>query len=100
WRHQNAGEDRRLAFGVAARLRLPQLHYQVEEGGGLVAFEGDDEFLVVEAERIRGIDLDLRVAMPDREVLDHHRLAPLVGKGVQERLLHHGEKKKDASARG
>src|SRR5260370_29630919 len=35
----NAGEDRGLAFRVAARLRLPQLHHQVEEGGRLVALD-------------------------------------------------------------
>src|SRR3972149_1699730 len=46
--HGDAGEDRRVAERVGARLRLPQLHHEVEEVGGLVRLEGDDELLVVQ----------------------------------------------------
>ena len=48
--HRDAGEDRRLALGVGARLGRAQLLHEVEEHARVVALEGDDELLVVEAE--------------------------------------------------
>src|SRR6187200_2311668 len=47
-RHRDAGEDRRLALGVLARLGRPQLVDEVEEFARVVALEADDELLVVD----------------------------------------------------
>src|SRR3972149_5269025 len=38
--HGDAAEDGRVAEGVGARLRLPQLPHEVEEGGGVVPLAG------------------------------------------------------------
>src|SRR3954467_15771574 len=55
---RDAGEDRRLALRVRARLRSPQLLHQIEELARIVRVERDDEFLVVDPERIGRVDLD------------------------------------------
>src|SRR5215218_8724687 len=67
-RRRDAGEDRGLALGVFARLGRPQLVDEVEEHARVVPLEGDDELLVVEAERVAGVDRDLRVAPADLDV--------------------------------
>src|SRR3989442_12686145 len=46
---------RRVAYGVAAGLRLPELHEQGHELLGIVALEGDHEILVVHPEGIGGV---------------------------------------------
>src|SRR3954452_14209200 len=47
-RRRDAGEDRRLALGVLARLARAQLVDEVEELAGVVALEADDELLIVD----------------------------------------------------
>jgi len=68
-RHRDTGEDRRVAERVRARLGPAELLYEVEELAGLVALEGDDELLVVEAEGVGGVDRDLRIAPADLDVV-------------------------------
>ena len=70
---RDAGEDRRVAQSVGARLARPQLVDEVKEVARVVALERDHELLVVEPERVRRVDADLRVAAPDRDVLAHDR---------------------------
>src|SRR5205807_1262929 len=41
------------------------------------------------AEGIGGVDLDLGIPVTDREVLDHHRLASLVGEAIPDALFPH-----------
>src|SRR2546423_6414649 len=81
-RHAHAGEKRRLALGVAAGLRLAQLHHQVEECGRLVAFKRHNEFLVIEAEGIGGVELYLGIPWTDRARLAPHRLASLLAEAI------------------
>src|SRR5689334_16869471 len=64
-RHRDAGEDRRLALGVLARLGRPQLVDEVEELTRVVALEADDELLVVDPVGIGRVDRDLGVAATD-----------------------------------
>ena len=86
-RHRDAGEDRRVAQRVRARFGGPQLLDQVEELARVVALERDHELLVVEAERVRGVDRDLRVAAADLDVLGHHPPALLERQPVPLALL-------------
>ena len=88
-RHRHAGEDRRLALGVLARLGRAQLLDQVEELAGVVALEGDDELLVVEAEGVGGVDRDLRIAAADLDVAFHDPAALLRRQAVPAALLDH-----------
>src|SRR5690242_16809092 len=99
-RHPHAGEDRGLALGIAACLGFSELHDEVEEGGRLVTLERDHELLVVEAEGVGSVDLDLRIAMADGEVLDHHGLATLVREAVPDALLPHRIDKEVTAAGG
>src|SRR5919109_1487255 len=55
-RHRDAGEDRGVAERVGAGLGSPQLLHQVQELARVVRLEGDYELLVVEAERVGGVD--------------------------------------------
>ena len=47
--------------GVARRLGRAQPLHEIEELAGVVGLEGDDELLVVEAEGVRRVDVDVRV---------------------------------------
>src|SRR3954451_8230160 len=69
--HRDTGEDRGVPQRVGARLRSPQLLDEVEELRRVVALEGDDELLVVESERVGGVDRDLRIAAADLDVVGH-----------------------------
>ena len=84
---RDAGEDRCVAQSVGARLARPQLMDQIEEVARLVALERDHELLVVEPERVRRVDADLRVAAADRDVLAHDAHALLGRKAVPLALL-------------
>src|SRR5215212_5009154 len=55
---RDAGEDRRLALCVSARLRAPQLLHQIKELPGIVRVERNQEFLIIYTERIGGVDID------------------------------------------
>ena len=48
-----AGEDWRIAEGIAAAFGLPQRHDEIEEIFRLIGFEGYDPFLVVEVQTNR-----------------------------------------------
>src|SRR4029077_8708713 len=85
--HPDAGEDRHVALGVGGRLRAPELLHEVEELRHGLALEGHDELLVVDAERVPGVDLDTRVAVADLEVGPHDAAALLEGQGVPLPLL-------------
>src|SRR5437763_1911494 len=69
-----AGVHRRVAEGVLRRLRLAQVLHQVEELRGRLRLEGHHEVLIVQAERVRGVDLHARVLVPDGDVLVHDAL--------------------------
>src|SRR5882724_8463726 len=71
----NAGEDRRVAQRVLAHFVFAHFHDEIDEVLGLVALERDDEFGIVEAETIDGVDLDVRVALPGLDMHIHHALA-------------------------
>src|SRR6201992_1996323 len=82
----HAREGRRVALGVAAGLGGAQLLHQVQETAGMVGLEGDDELLVVEAERIAGVEIHARellavlyVLMPDTPPLLGVQQVPLAG---------------------
>src|SRR4051794_14816348 len=74
---RNAGEGRGVALRVGGRLRGAQPLHQVEEGGGLVRLERDDELLVVEPEGVARVEVDLGVLAADPDVLLHHPVALL-----------------------
>src|SRR3954451_525800 len=73
--HRHAGEDRRVAQRVGARLGWAEFLNQVQELADVVGLEGDDELLIVEAERVGGVDGDLRIPAADGDVLVHDPLA-------------------------
>ena len=66
---------------------VAELLDEVEELARVVALEGDDELLVVEAERVGGVDGDLRVTAADRDVLGHHPAALLERQAIPLALL-------------
>src|ERR1044072_663800 len=66
-----------------------QLLHEVEELARVVALEGDDELLVVEAERVRGVDRDFGVATADLDVALHDPLSLLCRQPVPAALLDH-----------
>src|SRR5436309_781765 len=87
----DAGEDRRVAQGVAAPLGLAQGHHEIKEVFRLVAFEGHDPFLVVQPKRIRRVELHRREPVAYFDVLVHHALPGRLGEqepaaGLQERI--------------
>jgi len=69
------GEHRRVAHRVFRRLRLAQLLDQVEKFGGGLGLKGHHEVLIVEAERVRRVDLHARILMSDGDVIVHDPLA-------------------------
>src|SRR5207244_8418565 len=78
----DAGEDGSIALGIVAGLSAAQFHYQIEEVFRLIAFEGHHEFLVIEPERIRGVEAYGGILVPDFNVLVHHALARRMGEPV------------------
>src|SRR5438132_12424267 len=70
-RQLHAGEDRHVALGVGGRLRAPEFLHELEELRHRLPLEGHDELLVVDAERVPGVDLHARVAVADLEVAPH-----------------------------
>src|SRR5829696_3460452 len=88
---RDARERRRVALGEARGLGGAQPLDEVEEAGGVVALEGDDELLVVEAEGVRRVEIDVGVLLPHLDVLLHD-LPALVGReriplaGLDERV--------------
>ena len=88
--HGDAGEDRRIAQGVHAGLRLSQLHHQVQEVARLVRLERDDELLVIQAVGVGGVQLHRGILSPHRDVLIHHALAVGLAQLVPGSGLHEG----------
>src|SRR5207237_7427717 len=74
-RREDAGEDRCLPLGVSARLARTEFHDEVEELKRIVGLEREDKFLIIEAERIRSVDLDRRISVSDAERVAHDTLA-------------------------
>src|SRR5436305_7061170 len=60
-RARDAGERGRVLERVGAGLGGPQPLHQVQEVGRVVGLEGDHELLVIEAERIAGVQVYGRV---------------------------------------
>src|SRR5829696_9797448 len=56
-----AGERRGVALRVGGGLGCAQALDEVQEGGGLIRLEGDDELLVVQPEGVARVEVDLRV---------------------------------------
>src|SRR5918911_548524 len=83
-----AGVHRRVAQRVRGGLRLAQLLDEIEEVGRLLRLEGDDELLIVEAERVGRVQLNGAVLRADAYVLVHHLLALLDGQPVPLARLH------------
>ncbi len=78
----DGGEDGGVAFGVAGAFGFAEFLDEVEEIGGFFGFEGDDEFLVVEAEGIGGVEADGLVLVTDFDVFVHDALAGAFGEEV------------------
>src|SRR2546427_13163691 len=68
----DAGEDRRVAQGVAAPLGFAQGHHEIKEVLRLVAFEGHDPFLVCQPEGVPLVEYDRREPVARFDVLAHH----------------------------
>src|SRR5437899_8157747 len=75
----DAGEDWRVAQGVAAPLGFAQGHDQIQEVLRLVAFEGHNPFLVVQPEGVCRVELDRREPVAHFYVLVHHALPGRLG---------------------
>src|SRR5919202_642412 len=78
-RDAQAGEAGSVAQRVGRRLRGAQALHEIEERAGVVRVEGDDELLVVQAERVGRVVVDLRVLAADGDVALHDPVA-LVGR--------------------
>src|SRR3954468_20918424 len=89
-RGRDAGEYRRLALRVGARLRSPQLLDEVQELAGIVRVERNHEFLIVYSERIGGVDLDVRMTAPCLDVAAHDSHPLLARQQVPVAALPHG----------
>ena len=86
--HAGGGVKGSVAEGKAACLGFAQLLDEVEEVGGLVGLESDDELVVVEAEAVGGVEPDAGVLAADADVLVHEGLAFVVGEPVPISGLH------------
>ncbi len=84
-RARDAGERRRVAQRVGARLGRAQPLHEIEEVGRVVGLEGDHELLVVEPERVARVEVDGRELAADLDVLLHDPPA-LVGRQARTRL--------------
>ena len=69
--HAATGERRRVALRVRRGLGVAQLPHQRQELARVVALEGDDKLLVVEAVGVGGVELYGRVLAADADVLVH-----------------------------
>src|SRR5207244_5141095 len=65
----DAGKDRDVAQRVPAGLDFAEPHHQRLKPLGMVGGERDHELLVVEAEGIGGMELDVRKLVPDADVV-------------------------------
>ena len=79
---RDAGEGGGVAQRVRARLGGAQLLHEVEEVARVVGLEGDDELLVVEPERVAGVEVDRGVLAADPDVLLHDPPALVGGERV------------------
>ena len=79
---RDAGEARRVAQGEGRGLRRAQALDEVQEGAHVVGVEGDHELLVVEAEGVGGVVVDLRILAPDADVVLHDPPALVGGQRV------------------
>ena len=70
-----ASEHRRIAQGEATRFRLAQLLEKIEKISGLIGFESDHEFLIIEPERISCVQLYRSVLRSNAKILFHHFLS-------------------------
>ena len=86
--HVPPDEDRRVALRVAARLALAQRQHEIHEVGGLLAFEGGHELLIVDSERVRRVVRDRFELGPDPHVLVHRPLPVVVRERVPRTRLH------------
>ena len=71
----DACENGGVAEGVEAAFNATQVHHEVDEVGGIVSLEADDELLVIKAEGVGGVNLDGRVLVADGEMVVHHALS-------------------------
>jgi hypothetical protein len=72
-----------LKIGVSRNV-----HYEIKEVLGMIGLEGYDELLVVQAERVRRVQLHRREAVTDLDVYVHHLLSLLERKHVPRARLH------------
>src|SRR5437763_12708298 len=87
---RDAREDRRLRLRVGARLGSPELLHEVQELAGIVGVERHDEFLIVEAERGRGVYLDRGVTAAGLDVAPHDPHAFFLVQPIAVAPLRHG----------
>src|SRR5687768_7134528 len=69
--HRDARERGGVALRVLRGLRRAQALDEVQERAGVVRLERHDELLVVEPERVGGVEVDLWVLAADLDVLLH-----------------------------
>ena len=71
-------------------LRRAQALDEIEERARVVGLERDDELLVVEAERVRRVEVDVGILAAERDVLLHDPVALLGGQRVPRARLDEG----------
>ena len=86
----NTREDRGVALRKAAAFHVSQFHDQVLEIFESIALKSDDEFLVIQSERIGRVEFHGREAMAHLEVFIHHSLSSRFGQPVPISRLHEG----------
>src|SRR5579862_5289801 len=71
----DANNDRSVEGGVTPALGASQRVYQLGEPLKLLDLVGDDKLLVLQTERVDQKLLNVKVLLPDLDVLVHHALA-------------------------
>src|SRR5579884_1499369 len=78
----DASEHGGVAQSVLAGFGLAQVLDEVEEVADAVGLEGDNEFLVVEAKRVGGVNGDAGIGQSPADVFVHHALALFHWQGI------------------
>src|SRR2546429_9899473 len=73
-----ASEHRRVAQREAIGFGLAQLLNQIEEIRRIVRLKDNDKFLIVETERVSGVQFHRAILRSDAQILVHHLLSLLL----------------------
>ncbi len=90
----------RIADCVFTGLGFAQVLHEVEEVGGNVGFKRDDEVLIIDSERVGGVQLDRRVLMANFNVRVHRLLPLFQGKQIPCARLYKGIDEQVLASRG